>query len=196
MLIEEISAFRRTVDPAAEPVSLTEAKAQLRVDASDEDTYITSLIQTAREVAEDRTGRALLSQTWLATLDNGSLPADGIVELPRPPLQSISSITYIDTDGATQALASSSYTLDTTSEPGRIYFEDMPSIKSVMNALKITYVAGYSDADAVPMKIKQGILLLIGHWFNHREEVVRGMTPHNVPMAAEAVFELERVRWL
>lgn len=196
MLLEEITSFVRTVEPASEPVTLSEAKAQLRIDGSDEDAYITSLIAVARDHAEDVTGLALMDQTWKVVIDSGALPDDGIIELPRPPLQSITGISYIDTDGASQTLASSYYTLDTTSHPGRLLFEDMPAIKDTINALVITYVAGYADADAVPPAIKQGILLLVSHWFEFREPVVMGMKPERVPLAAETLLRSKRLHWL
>jgi uncharacterized phiE125 gp8 family phage protein len=196
MLLEEITSFVRTTDAASEPITLTEAKDQLRETGSSEDTYINTLIKTARQFAEEKTGRGLLAQTWKATLDNGSLPTDSIIELPRPPLQSVTEITYVDSDGATQTLSTDNYTIDTLSEPGRIMFEDMPNIKSTINALTVEYVAGYSDASEVPAGIKQAILILVEHWFDFREAVVAGTTPSKIPISADDLLDMNRIHWL
>lgn len=196
MLIEDITAFQRVTDAASEPITLTEAKAQLRVDTSDEDTYITSLIQAAREHAEDATGLALLEQTWRATFDNGTLPDGLLVELPRPPLISVDSITYLDTDGNSQTLSTDNYTVDTDARPGRILFSDMPSIKATLAALTINYTCGFADADSVPMKIKQAMLLMITHWFEIRQPVMVGTITSKVPISAEPLLRSERIDWL
>ena len=196
MLLEEITSFVRTTDAASEPITLTEAKDQLRETGSAEDTYINTLIKTARQFAEEKTGRGLLAQTWKATLDNGSLPTDSIIELPRPPLQSVTEITYVDSDGATQTLSTDNYTVDSLSEPGRIMFEDMPNIKSTINALTVEYVAGYSDASEVPAGIKQAILILVEHWFDFREAVVAGTITSKVPISADDLLDMNRIHWL
>lgn len=196
MLLEEITSFVRTTDAASEPVTLTEAKDQLRETGSAEDTFINTLLKTARQFAEDKIGRALLTQTWKVSLDNGSLPTDSIIELPRPPLQSVTSITYVDSDGATQTLSTDNYTVDTLSEPGRIMFEDMPNIKSTINALTVEYVAGYTDASEVPAGIKQAILILVEHWFDFREAVVAGTITSKIPISADDLLDMNRIHWL
>tara|TARA_S200002703_G_scaffold61685_1_gene53591 strand:- start:11860 stop:12450 length:591 start_codon:yes stop_codon:yes gene_type:complete len=196
MLLEELTSFVRTTDAVSEPITLTEAKDQLRETGSTEDTFINTLIKTARQFAEDKTGRALITQTWKATLDNGSLPTDSIIELPRPPLQSVTAVTYVDSDGATQTLSTDNYTVDTLSEPGRIMFEDMPTIKSTINALTVEYVAGYTDTSEVPSGIKQGILILVEHWFDFREAVVAGTITSKIPISADDLLDMNRIHWL
>src|SRR5690348_16556758 len=104
-------SLRLIADPATEPVSLAEAKAHLRVTASDEDALISALIIAAREAAEHELGRALITQTWEKTLD---LFPDAI-ELTNPPVQSVASVQYLDIDGVEQTLSSVSYTLDNAS---------------------------------------------------------------------------------
>lgn len=156
--------------PATEPVTLAEAKLHLRVDASDEDTLITSLISVARHECENRTGRALITQTWELTRD---CFADEM-ELPQPPLQSVSSVKYFDTSEVEQTLASSVYRVDSYSQPGRVtlaYEETWPDIAlEYPNAVAIRYVAGYgAAASSVPPPLKQWMLLHIGHWYANRE---------------------------
>ena len=77
--------------PAVEPVTLEEAKLHLKVDGAEDNTLITTLITTARELAERETKRAFITQTWQMYLDQ----APQIIEIPKPPLQSIVSIKTI-----------------------------------------------------------------------------------------------------
>ena len=109
--------------PATEPISLDDAKAHLRVDHTSENDLITSLITSFRAMVDGVDGtlnRALITQTWDLLLD--AFPCgDEYIEIPLPPLQSIESFTYKDTDGEVQTLTSSDYFLDQVSEPARLY---------------------------------------------------------------------------
>lgn len=181
-------------DPAEEPVSLTEAKAHLRVDIDDDDTFIASLITAAREYVEGAAHRAFVTQTWRLNLDEW--PGDDEIELPRPPLQSVTSITYKDSDGTTTTWSSSEYEVDTDSEPGRVklaYGYSWPSATlAATNPIKITFVAGYGDAEDVPQKWKQAILLLLGHWYENREATIAGTIQRSIPLAVDSLIWLDR----
>src|SRR5690606_20838877 len=157
-------ALVRVAPPAEEPVMLEEAKLHLRVDTTDEDTLISSLIVSAREHVEAFQLRALVTQTWRLSLDE--FPAGRVIRLPRPPLQSVTSITYIDPTGAQQTLDSSVYDVDADSEPGRVVLKadaSWPEVADVPGAVQVEYAAGYGDAAAVPEVVRQAMLLLIGH---------------------------------
>lgn len=178
--------------PSTEPVTLVEAKAQLRVDTSDDDDDIEAMISAARSAAEGYTRRALWQQTLKLTLDE--FPA--VIRLPRPPVQSVSSIEYVDADGATQTLASSLYRLDSNSEPGRItpaWGETWPTTRHVTGAVTVTYVAGYT-ASNLPPAIKRAILRIISDLYDQREDTVEGEMMM-VPRSAEALMAPHR-SWL
>jgi uncharacterized phiE125 gp8 family phage protein len=156
--------------PATEPVTLAEAKLHLRVDASDEDDLITSLISVARHECENRTGRALITQTWELTQEC----FEDAMELPHPPLQAVSSVKYLDEDEVEQTLATTVYRVDGYAEPARVirtYGETWPDVAlDYPSAVRIRYVAGYGDDAAdVPPPLKQWMLLHIGHWYANRE---------------------------
>ena len=180
-----------TVPPATEPLTLTEVKAHLRVDGADSDTLLTAQIQAAREHAETYLNRALITQTVQARYDYFTED----MYVPKPNLQSVTSVKYIDTNGVEQTLNATLYKVDTFSVPGRIvpaYGEIWPSVRNEINAITIEYVAGYADADAVPQAIKQALLLHIGHMFENREEA----TPVQVfvvPMGYERVVSAYKV---
>lgn len=136
--------------PTIEPVTVEEAKGTARVDITADDGLIYSLIVTARTLAETITGRQMVTATYRQKLDrfpSAAINGQLYLELPKPPLQSVSSITYVDTAGDTQTLSSDLYTVDTDSEPGRVildYGESWPSTRDVAQAVTITFVAGYA----------------------------------------------------
>lgn len=180
--------------PDHEPVDLAEAKAHLRVDGSEEDSLIDALIVAARRQAELTSRRALVTRTLEAQLD--CWPQDNCIELAYPPLQSVTSITYIDSAGASATLPSADYIVDKHSQPGRIvlgYGKSWPSPTLRPGAaITVRYVAGYGDAEDVPQEYKQAMLLLIGHFFEHREAVAAGVTLNTLPLGVEALLLIDR----
>ena len=180
-------ALRLKTSPAKEPVSLAEAKLHLKIEATDtaEDDPIKRLITAARRRAEVSTGRALVTQTWTLALDG--FPG-GVIEVPRPPLSSVASITYIDPEGATQTLAADRYRVDAQREPGRLtpaWDESWPATRPVSNAVEVQFLAGYGDPGKVPEDIRQALLLIVGRYYAHREDVQAGGTPVKMPLGAE-----------
>ena len=157
--------------PTAEPVTLLEAKDHLRVDGPDDDALISVLITAARKWAEEYTGRQFVTATWDWFIDGFCLS----FSVPIPPLQSVTSIKYLDTAGAEQTLDAETYRVDAVSEPGRIaldYGKSWPSTYSVINAVTVRFVAGYGAAAAVPEPIRQAMLILIGELYEQRQESV------------------------
>lgn len=176
--------------PTVEPVTLIESKEHLRRTDTREDDYITTLIIAAREYIEAQTRRALINQTLDLAMDRfptsgeygysdqTSLDRSSQFILPRPPLSSITSITYVDTAGTSQTLSASTYNADTYSEPGRVYLSHgstWPSTRTIENAVIVRYVAGYgATAASVPAALKHAIKLVVAHWFLNRESVLIG----------------------
>lgn len=167
--------------PTDEVVTLAEARAHLHMwDASDtsEDAYIQSLIDAAvsnLDGIEGWLGRCIREQTLKLTIDEfpcrGSNPYPQPIKLPLAPLSSVSEIAYTDSDG-TEATISSFRTFNVgTFETGYVmpaFSADWPTTAVDPGAVRVTYVAGYADGE-VPRGIKHAILLLVGHWFEHRE---------------------------
>lgn len=174
--------------PAIEPVTLSEARGHLRVDHSDDDLLIMNLIVAAREHIEGTsTRRALITQTrdyWLPHFS-------GSMEIPYPPLQSVTSVKYIDAAGAEQTLDSSVYAVVSDDIPGRVelaYGESWPTVRRESNAVAIRFVAGYGAARGdVPATIRQGLLLLVGHLYENRE-LVAPVQLHTIPMGIKALL--------
>ena len=182
-----------TSAPATEPVSRTEAKLHLRVDTTTDDTWIDNAIQAAREYAETVTGRAFITQTLALKLEG--FPNGQPLWLPRPPLVSVTSVAYVDPNGNTQSWASNAYELSQPSGPRASYARILPLwgtqypvTRPQMEAVTVTYVAGYGAASAVPQAIKSAILLLVGHLYANREAVVMDLRVADLPLGVQALL--------
>jgi len=168
--------------PAAEPLVVAEAKEHLRVTGTTEDALIAALITASRQRLEEITGRAFLTQTWeyalnrfpAATADNPL----GAIWLPKAPLQSVTTITYIDENGASQVLVSSVYTVDTRAIPGQVvpaYDQTWPSARDVVNAVVVKYLAGFGAAATdLPEPIRHAMRIDLATLYAHREDFVTG----------------------
>lgn len=154
--------------PAVQPVTLTEAKAHLRVSYSDDDATITDLIEaaTARlDGAYGLLGRCLITQTWKTTMPVTA----AAITLPLGPHQSVDAIAYLDDNRDTVTLASDTYTVD---HLGSTHAAVLMRVDGTAwpRTVSITFTAGYGDATAdVPAPIRQAILLHVGHLFENRE---------------------------
>jgi uncharacterized phiE125 gp8 family phage protein len=177
--------------PTVEPISTAEAKDQARIEFVEDDALICAMIEGARLHVEQYLQRTLTDTTYILTLD--SFPPEGCaILMPKPPLRSVSSITYVDQNGATQTWASSDYTVDTSSdEVGRVtpvYNGEYPTTRAHINAVTITYVAGYGGSPKdVPASIRASIKLLVAHWYEHREAYNLGKL-EEVPEAFKAIL--------
>jgi phage conserved hypothetical protein, phiE125 gp8 family len=187
--------IKLSAPPAIEPITLTEAKAHLRVDFSDDDDLISGLIKTAREYAEGYQNRALCTQTWELWLD--SWPSESYIKIPLPPLQSITSIKYYDSTNTEATMADTDYQVDVKSEPGRValaYSESWPAATlRPINGICITFNAGYGNAGDVPQRMKQAMLLLVGHWYEHREATLTGPAAAEIEFGVNSLLGLDKV---
>lgn len=161
-----------------------------------ENDLLNALITTARQYAEGFQRKAFVTQTWELWLD--AFPNKDYIKIPLPPLQSVTSVKYYDTSDTEATFSSGDYFVDTKSEPGRValnYGETWPTTAlRPANGVCVTFVAGYGDAASdVPKKVKQAMLLLIGHLYEHRESVIIGTIVAEVPMAVEALLWQDRM---
>lgn len=200
--------------PSTEPITLGEAKAHLRVDLTDDDALITALIVAARQYAESETGRSLITQSWRLVLDGfpGScgpagtagpipslLPGNAIL-LDQAPVQSITSIQYLDTGGAWQTLPESEWVAELQSAPARItpaFGKTWPTALPQIGSVKVEFVAGYGEASAVPQGIKIWMLLRLAALYENREEVSAMRQGKIEPLPyVDRLLDAYRVIWL
>jgi len=187
-------ALNRTTDAATEPVTTAELKKHMNITAAftEDDDYIVTLEKAARYWVEDHTNRGLINQSW--TLQMDWWPADGVIRLNRGPVSSVTSVKYEDVDGDTQTLvAGTDYQTDLVSKPARILPEPgatWPTLEADRaNAIEVVFVAGYgATAASVLEDFKHAIKLLVGHWYEHREDASDGKPPQSIPMGMKQIL--------
>ena len=214
-------ALSLVTPPSEEPVSIDEVRAHLRLEDGDdtENTLLLGLIKAARRRVEVILRRQIVTATYDLFLDEfpnrfwradhwgpgeatprqgddlGGILGTHAIVIPRPPLQSITSVSYLDNDGNSQVIDSSDYDVDTNSEPSRIvprpeFAWPVPGI--FPNAVTVRFMAGYGDASSVPEEIKLAIKFLVHHWYENRSETTN-VRLEQTPVGVASI--LDSVRW-
>jgi uncharacterized phiE125 gp8 family phage protein len=168
---------------ASEPLTLEQAKAHLRVDATAEDTLLQSYIASARQYAERVTGRAFGERTFELTLS--SFPV-GTLYLPRPPLVQVDEITYLPANGSTrQTLPADQYLVDATRAPATVEpVERWPGTARAPDAVRIAFTAGSPVPDTALLAMQQ----LVAHWDANRLPVSERGDPQKVPISVDRLL--------
>ena len=162
--------------PTAEPITLSEARAQCSVDGTIHDAMLATYILAARQWAEAYTHKTLMTQTWDYTIDYcwPVVWAGGYwshaIELPLPPLQSVTSINYIDENGATQLLASNQYVVIKDKPAGlivRAYGVSWPAVRHQVAAITVRMVCGFgTNPGDTPDDVRTSMLLHVEMLFD------------------------------
>lgn len=165
--------------PTTEPLTTAEAKLYLRVDNTTENTLISGMIHSARQMVETYTRRALMTQTWDFRYP-WFMDTRRPLIIPKAPLQSVTNITYLDEDGISQTLGSSNYAVRTFAgyAAGRGYVElnddvSLPSVYTdAIMPVTVRAVCGYGAAADVPEGLKMAIYLMLGDLYEQRQETM------------------------
>ncbi len=178
-----------TSGPAEEPVTVAEAKAHLRIDGSAEDVLVASLIVTSRLHVEAALGLALITQGWRLTLD--AWPDGGVVRFPLRPIRSIAAVSVKNAAGSPATVASEDYLLDGQALRPRLIVRDgkwpEPGLRAA--GIEIQFAAGIGNgAEDVPQPIRHAILLLVAHWYEHRDPLEIG-APAAIPAAVSDLLK-------
>lgn len=185
----------RTVDPSAEPVTLAEVKAHLRLDHDSEDELLNGLIRAAREDVERTTGLALLDQAWRLVLDKW--PRDGSATVMVHPVREILSVTAYGSEGEASVIDPASYQADTVSRPARLHFDGPPAALRAWNGIEIDFAAGFGEAGTdVPDLLRRAIVLLVAHWYEFRSSYGPGDQPVSYPAGYDRMLASHRLRRL
>jgi len=193
-------SLTRQTAPAVEPVTLAEAKAHLRVDTSDDDTYIGTLITAAREWCEQYLDRTLVHTQWVMRFDK--FPDSGIepVELPRPPMvlsgtATAVTVTFTQEAGPTSTYSTAEYRVDRNATPGAIlpiYGSTWTPHRQDDNAISVTWWAGYgATGSSVPAAIRHAMLMLIGTWYERRASAYNA-GGSEVPFGVKSLLDSQR----
>ena len=167
LMLQEVTA------PTSEPITLGEAREHLRVDFSDDDTYIGNLITAMRQLFQrDIAWRTLVTTVWRQRYD-AFPPGDTPIELPLPPLVTADHIKYYDTTGTLKTWTASNYSTDVDSEPGRVfpvYGRVWPATREkVGQTVEIQFTAGCAVA-SVEEKDKMALKCMVAELYERREE--------------------------
>jgi uncharacterized phiE125 gp8 family phage protein len=167
--------------PIDEPITLNEAKSQLRVDTdfTADDTYIERLIKEARKQCEIESYWSTMTQTYDLYVDQW--PSGDYFELPRPPLVAVDEITYTtftgDPDSPT-TLATSVYYVDTYKTPGRVYLkpnQEWPGDDLYPTSpIKITFQCGHNARGSIPGNLRNWMFKHITDNYENREPLLIG----------------------
>jgi uncharacterized phiE125 gp8 family phage protein len=181
-----------SVVPVSSPVTVEDARLHLDLDDNYYDSQLDRLIDVARRRVEQDTRRSLVTQTHVLSMD--TFPSNGIIELPTAPVQSVTSVTYVDTNDATQTFTE--FTLDSNNTPSRLVLNDgesFPTVRGHYDDVKVTYVSGYgSTVASVDPVAKFAILMLVSHLFNSPSVTAHGSV-NVVPVGYESL--IDSLKW-
>jgi uncharacterized phiE125 gp8 family phage protein len=153
--------------PAAEPLTLAEAKIWLKIDHSEEDDLIRALIIAARLTVEAEIGQVLIAQNWRLI---GDVWPGGERTLVRVgPILSVLGGRVFDNAGNATMIAASTFSFVPNARPSELIATQKPSPGRVRAGIEIDLRLGFGELAAqVPEPLRQAIRLLIGRWFEHR----------------------------
>lgn len=163
-------------------ITVAQLKEHLRVDHTDEDTLIEALRDAAIAWIEDVCNTRL-----------GDVSAVGYIDyfynvrFPIGPINSIASVTYLDTANATQTLPAAKYWFDIKTKSARITFDNTPDLyDDTFNAVQVNMTVGYAEAD-IPQPLVHAIRLLVGHLYENRQTVT-GFKMHELPLGIYSII--------
>ena len=169
-------ALTLVTGPTKEPLTLQQAKDHLRLDTDDDDLLVLDLIKAARTWVEGQTKRAIITQTWNYDIDYEWPFKFGTprITLPLNPVASVTSISYLDSDGASQTLASNQYAVAARTHGSFIvpaYDVEWPTVRCMPSAITVRFVAGEASC---PKPLERAIAILVTHMYENREVVDKG----------------------
>ncbi len=178
--------------PEAEPLSVADAKAFLRVEHDDDDAVIAALIAAARNHIEALARLGLMTQTWRIVLDRW--PQDGRIRPRLGPLQSVSAARVYNEANAASPIDAGRFIVDaasgTIAAPG--WSLAVPGRAAA--GIELDVVIGFgAQASDVPQVLLQAIRMLVSHWYENRSLVAIGQTVAMLPPSVNAMISSYRV---
>jgi uncharacterized phiE125 gp8 family phage protein len=173
--------------PTAEPLALADIKAQLKIDTSDEDDLLTSLITTARLHLEAETGLCLMTQKLRLYLDDW--PDSEVIQLAKSPVQTIDTVTVYDENGEPLDVSLQDHLLDGQARPARLWLRNRPLPGRPINGIEIDFTVGFgASATDVPDTLRRAMSLHVAAMYAYRGVVALGDQPAALPVGYERLI--------
>jgi len=188
--------LKEITPPPEQPITDVEIKLHLKVEETEDDPLITTLIAAATRHAEMFTRRAFVTQTWDMFFDEFPFARNSFL-VPKSPLITLDSIKYLDPDDVLQTMPTADFTVDVgETVPARVSLvqevDRWPDTLAEANAVTVRFTAGYGAKEDVPDTIKAAMKLMIGNWYENRESVIVG-SANVVPETVDALLWGERI---
>ncbi len=187
-------SVQETTPIGAEPVATSDVKHYARIDTTADDVLVAALTSAARRMVQQEQHRQLIQQTLVLWADGW--PNSASLQMPRPPLSSVTSVQYVAANTADSTslttMPSSDYLVDANQTPGRISLRptgSWPDIAAVPNAIKVTYVAGTTS---IPDPTALAIKMLATHLYEHRTPVGGADARVEIPYGLQALIHAGR----
>lgn len=179
--------YATVAPPAAEPLTLADVKAHLRLDGTVEDDLLSALIVAARTHCEAMTGLSLITRTLRLYRDDW--PGTGVIQIANGPVQTIENVTVYDQDGIARSVSLSGRMLDSASDPARLMLADTPTPGRMLNGVEIDFVAGFGETGAdVPDALRRAMLMHVALMYELRGAVAADMQPAAVPVGYDRLL--------
>jgi uncharacterized phiE125 gp8 family phage protein len=190
-------SLKQITAPTAYPITVADVKSHAVISIAEDDNLIGNiLIPAATEYAQAMQKRQLMLATWRLSIPCFPL-GDEVIELPLPPLVSVTTIDYVDSTGVVTNVNATIYSANTDCEPGRItlaYGQSWPTARDgVGDVVRVTYIAGYGTtnvlaAAAIPANTKLGILMDCAERYRNRGDDPMGFVSENARRSIDALL--------
>lgn len=185
-----------STDGATPTLTTSTVKNYLRVTHSTDDTLIAELIKAAILHIEHATGLSIFARTYKTVM--AYFPSERYIRLNKFPVTAVSSIVYNDQAGDQQTFSSSNYQTDLNLRPGLIRLTktaNWPTTDETIGNVIITFTTGYASESAIPLSLRQAILLLVSFYYDNRMPVITsGAKPQPLPFSVDALLDEFRIR--
>jgi uncharacterized phiE125 gp8 family phage protein len=188
-----------TLSQESDPlVSVADIKPHCRIDHSDDDAYLTSLIAAAQAVIDGpygMVGKAIATQQW--TLTQSLLTGKTRLPIPVLPFRDVVSLKYYDANNVQQTIdLSADFVVFGNEDFG--YIEPLvswPAMYDRPDAIELVFHAGFGDVADCPQNLIHAVKMLVAHWYENRETVV-DYSVNNLPMAVQELVNIHRIGWI
>ena len=178
--------------PVLEPLSVSDAKAFLRVEHDDDDTIIAALIAAARNHVEALTRLGLINQTWRIVLDGW--PEQGRIKPRLGPLRSLAAARVYNELGVASSIDTGRFVVDTASSTIAAPGWSLPVPGRAVAGIELDVNIGFGAAAADVLQILlQAIRMLVAHWYENRSLVSIGQSVAMMPPSVNAMISSYRV---